>query len=114
MNSAGEKKIVWQNKPPTGAWDFLFVDLRSRIMPTSVDITKPLLWIKFSSKGNDAFAWPVLYGVVAGTTNVYRSIGQGEQNELRIYRDDEMKALEKWHIVLISTAECDRPLQNTF
>ena len=43
-----------------------------------------------------------LYGVVAGTTDVYRAIGWNDSAGVaRIYVDAELAYLPDWHIVLV-------------
>ena len=62
----------------------------------------PIIRLQLNASGFDDLAYGVLYGVVSGTTNVYRLIGSDELDvDPRIYNDAETTVVKAWHVVLV-------------
>ena len=96
----GNPKVSWKGGDPTGHWSQHMVE--DGALPAGMDGTKPIISITFHHKGNETLAKPTLYGMVTGTTNVYRAIGTTFKDDRhRVYCNEEMGWLKGWHIVMI-------------
>ena len=66
--------------------------------PTSIDRSHVILSIAFHWYGNELKQKNTHYGVVSGTTHVYRAIGQGDPSDPTcIYCDSKLSFLSEWH-----------------
>ena len=94
-------KVSFKGKEPTGKWSFHeFPSCHGA--PAGIDRSRAVLTVTFHCKGESSKEITTVYGVVAGTTDVYRAIGCTDSTGMtRIYVDDELSLLSKWHIVLV-------------
>ena len=89
-------------KEPNGKWGFHEWP-PGHPAPSGIDDSRMVLTVTFHCNGESSKDMTTLYGVVAGTTDVYRAIGcTGSTGMTRIYVDDELSLLSKWHIVLVT------------
>ena len=95
------QKVSFRGKEPTGKWSFHeFPEIPGA--PAGIDRSRPILSVTFHCKGEESKEITTVYGVVAGTTDVYRAIGSTYTGGTRIYVDFEMPLLSNWHIVMVS------------
>ena len=95
-----DPKVSFGGKEPTGKWSFHdFPEIHET--PTGIDRSRQILSVTFHCKGEESKESTTLYGVVAGTTDVYRAIGCTYPWGNRIYVDKELEILYDWHIVLV-------------
>ena len=102
----GHHKVSFNGGEPTGNWFQSYCPQdHAGELPTGIDRMKPILPITFHCNGDGSKEETALYGVVSGTTDVYRAIGQSFKDCMsRIYCDKELAILSHWHIVLVSSA----------
>ena len=79
--------------------------------PTGIDRNGDILSISFHWNGSECKQSNTLYGLLSGTTDVYRALGTGDpSNPNDIWCDSRLSAMSHWHIVLLGTAvwhKCD-------
>ena len=94
-------KVSFNGREPTGKWS-LHEFPSCHGAPAGIDRSRAVLTVTFHCKGESSKEITTVYGVVAGTTDVYRAIGCTDSTGMtRIYVDDELSLLSKWHIVLV-------------
>ena len=93
--------VSFNGKEPTGHWSFHeFPNIHKA--PTGIDLHHSVLRVAFHWDGDESKQETTLYGLVVGTTDVYRAIGMVDSTGAsRIYCDSELSLLSKWHIVLV-------------
>ena len=100
----GEQKVSFKGKEPTGKWGFHDWPSASPV-PSGIDGRREILTVTFHCNGEADKEITTLYGMLTGTTDVYRAIGwNNSAGVARIYVDAEMSFLSDWHIVLVSVA----------
>jgi hypothetical protein len=94
-------KVSFNGQPPTGCWSYHdFPNMHAP--PSGFDTSRGVLSVAFHCKGDESKQETTLYAVVSGTTDVYRAIGYVDPSGAsRIYSDNELLLLRKWHIVLV-------------
>ena len=104
-NNDGECKVSWQGKTPTGWWAVHQLQ-PDTILPSGIDATEPVFSIRFNCKGDETQESGTVYGLLLGTSHVYRAIGSMDKNgQVCFYTDDELHYCKQWHIVLVSKAK---------
>ena len=107
----GLSKVCFDRNEPTGTWSILkFPDIVQA--PTGIDRSGDILSISFDWNGCEWRQRNTLYGLLLGTTDVYRAIGTlsscnsklSELSDWHIYCDSKLSELSDWHIVLLGTA----------
>ena len=99
----GLHKVCFDRNEPTGTWSIhKFPDIVQA--PTGIDRSGDILSISFHWNGCEWKQSNTLYGLLSGTTDVYRAIGTGDpSNWNNIYCDSKLSELSDWHIVLLGT-----------
>ena len=101
----GECKVSWQGGTPTGWWAVNQLQPDTRL-PSGTDATEPVFSIRFNCKGDETQESGTVYGLLLGTSHVYRAIGSVDKNgQVCFYTDDELGYCKQWHIVLVSKAK---------
>ena len=104
-NNDGECKVSWQGKTPTGWWAVHQLQ-PDTILPSGIDATEPVFSIRFNCKGDETQESGTVYGLLLGTSHVYRAIGSVDKNgQVCFYTDDELDSCKPWHIVLVSRSK---------
>ena len=94
-------KVSFNGREPTGGWS-LHEFPSCHEAPSGIDHSRNVLNVTFHYNGDSSKEMSTVYGVVAGTTDVYRAIGSTNSNGLtRIYYDAELSLMSTWHIVLV-------------
>ena len=59
--------------------------------------------VRFNHKGEETQESGTVYGLLVGTSHVYRAIGSVDENrQVRLYDDADIGICKLWHIVLVS------------
>ena len=97
----GECKVSWQGKTPTGWWSVNQLQPDARL-PSGIDATNPVFSVRFNHKGEETQESGTVYGLLVGTSHVYRAIGSVDENrQVRLYDDADIGICKLWHIVLV-------------
>ncbi len=105
FNKDGECKVSWKGGTPTGWWAVNQLQPDTRL-PSGTDATEPVFSIRFTCKGDETQESGTVYGLLLGTSQVYRAIGSVDKNgQVCFYTDSEIHFCEQWHIVLVSKAK---------
>ena len=98
----GDFKVSWQGKTPTGWWSANELKDGGRL-PSGIDAASPVFAVRFNHKGEETQESGTVYGLLVGTSHVYRAIGSVDENrQVRLYDDDDIGICTRWHIVLVS------------
>ena len=97
-------KVSFNGREPTGGWSFhKFPSCHQA--PTGIDHSREVLTVTFHYNGDSSKVISTVYGVVEGTTDVYRAIGWINSTGMtRIYCDTELSLMSTWHIVLVGVS----------
>ena len=103
-NHKGHPKVCFNRNEPTGMWSVhKFPEIVQT--PTGIDRNGDILSISFHWNGSECKQSNTLYGLLSGTTDVYRAIGTGHpSNPNDIWCDSRLSEMSHWHIVLLGTA----------
>ena len=109
-NHKGHPKVCFNRNEPTGKWSVhKFPEIVQA--PTGIDRNGDILSISFHWNGSECKQSNTLYGLLSGTTDVYRALGTGDpSNPNDICCDSRLSEMSHWHIVLLGTAvwhKCD-------
>ena len=105
----GECKVSWQGGTPTGWWAVNQLQPGTRL-PSGINATEPVFSIRFNCKGDETQESGTVYGLLLGTSHVYRAIGSVDKHgQVRFYTDSEIDFCKPWHIVLVSRSMACTP-----
>ena len=91
----GEPRVSFKGKEPTGKWGFHEWP-PGHPAPSGIDDSRMVLTVTFHCNGESSKEMTTLYGVVTGTTDVYRAIGwKDSAGVARIYVDAELSLVSK-------------------
>ena len=103
----GDQKVSWRGNTPTGWWSANPLQDMGRL-PSGIDAASPIWSIRFNWKGEETAETGTVYGLVFGTSHVYRAIGSvDKEKQVRLYDDNDISICTKWHIVMMSKEKPD-------